>query len=192
MGINVCYADNSITYDSLALETAMNEINKIGSGSKYNTVEDAAAAFYDAFIYEVKFEEDVSVSSIMNICKDIIKDSKVCVKFINTYNKYLDHANYCLQANKFKAKDFTFKECYDYIINNNTLYVSRDSSGKTKLLCKQWIESAAKCRFYLFGYYYDKKSNANSYDAQYYDCVLNKLQNNDMEFPISKMENSCK
>lgn len=190
--INLCYAKRLVTYDSVAMDTALNEIKKIGSGSSYKTTENAVNAFYNA-IERLADDDSIDMDEVMDKCDEIIKSTRTCTKVINTYSTYLDHIAYCKLANKFKAGDFTFNECRKYVMDNDISYKKRDSSGKIYDKCRSWIESAQKCRFYLIEYYVDKSSEEiGESDKKYYDCLLYKLQEGDLDFPLSKMEKSCK
>lgn len=189
--VNVCYAKRLVTYDSLAMDTAMEEITKLGSESSYKTVEEAANDLYKAC--ELLADRDViDIDKVMDKCEEIVKNTKTCAKFINTYSTYLDHVSYCKRANKFKAGNFSFNECREYVMDNDMSYSKRDTTGRVYDQCRSWIESAQKCRFYLIGYYVDKSYEVNEKDKKYYECILDKLQEGDMDFPISKMERACK
>ena len=194
LGINICQAAKYVTFDSVALETAMNEIKTLGSDSVYSTIEDAGETLYEA-LYDATTDEDmIDSTEMMDTCVEIIEDAQTCIAFINTYRKYLDHANYCKQANKFKAGNFTFEDCNKYVTKDDTSYASRDSSGKIYRKCQQWLETGIRCNFYLISYYTDKLDNSglSASNKKYYECLLNKVENGDMNFPISKMEKSCK
>ncbi|MBR3510550.1 MAG: hypothetical protein IKN73_00620 [Alphaproteobacteria bacterium] len=190
--INVGYAQRLVTFDSVAMETALGKIKKIGSGSPYKTLEDAQDAFSSAFENLANYDDTIDIDKVMDKCEEIIKNTRTCAAFINEYNKYLDHGNYCKRSDKFKAGNFSFNECREYVMDNDISYSKRDTSGKIYKQCVSWIESAQKCRFYLIEYYVEKLSNSDESDKKYYECILDKLQEGDMDFPISRMEKSCK
>lgn len=212
LGINVCRADY-ITFDTAALNEAMNEITRIGSDSPYKTVEDAGDALFDAF-YAAKKGDTVDSDTVMDKCfNEIIKSGRICNNFINTYATFLNKANYCLKANKENItqtyglegrenrKGYNFRECTsvisgahkhdeetgkDYEIN----YDGQSYLGK----CVDWVKAAEQCQSYLIGYYKDKldDSKLSKTDKKYYECLLEKVQTGNMDFPLSKMEEACK
>ena len=212
-GINICQAENFITFDTAALDTAMNKITRVGSDSPYKTVEEAGDALYDAF-YAAKKNNTVDSDLVMDKCfNEIIKSGRICNNFINAYDKYLNKANYCLKANKENITktydtpgrenqiEYSFQECtsvvsgahkhngdtgQDYDIN----YAGESYLGK----CVDWVKAAEQCQTYLISYYKDKldDSKLSKSDKKYYECLLEKVQTGNIDFPMSKMEQSCK
>lgn len=209
--VSVCNAETFITFDSVALDTAMNEITRVGSDSPYKTVEEAGEAFYDAF-YAAKKNNTVDIDKVADKCaNEIIKSGRICNNFLVSYNTHLDKANYCLKANKFQVswnrRSYSFEECFAKYDGN----VYRNANGTIDLdprnpddgkydgasltgQCKQWVDAAEQCQSYLIGYYKDKLdgSKLSKNDKKYYECLLEKVQTGNMDFPLSKMEQSCK
>ena len=207
--VSVCHAEKFITFDSVALDTAMNEITHVGSDSPYKTVEEAGDAFYDAF-YAAKKNNTVDIDKVADKCaNEIIKSGRICNNFLISYNTHLNKANYCLKANNFTkvvgryggdtGKEHSFQDCYQLLdakwhekdgTTKNFSYAGDSSRGQ----CKQWIEAAEQCQSYLIGYYKDKldDSKLSKNDKKYYECLLEKVQTGNMDFPLSKMEANCK
>ncbi len=201
--INTVYAkDAKYPVDTVALQEALEMI----SADKY----DAKSRFYLYFItYKA---DDIPVNKIVDKCLEFIKDNYECRKFIETYTSSLDHANFCLKANKEKITpnynlpgkenqmEYTFQECTsiasgdkDRLPNGSeryTGYTGDSYLGK----CVDWLKAAEKCQRYLIGYYQDKlnKSKLSKPDKKYYECLLDKVKTGNMDFPISKMEADCK
>lgn len=184
--VNVCYAARISSYDSVAFDVAVQyELEKQDA--------DAVDKFVNEFERAVSYEDTIDMDAMLKKCKEIVKSGKTCIKFINTYNKFLDHANFCKESDKFKAGNFTFNECRSYVLDDDKSYASRDSSGKIYNQCKTWIEHGMRCRFYLMGYYSDQTNNETSEsDKEYYQCLSKKIEDGDIDFPMSKMEQDCK
>ena len=211
-GINICQAENFITFDTAALDTAMNEITRVGSDSPYKTVEEAGDALYDAF-YAAKKNNTVDSDLVMDKCfNEIIKSGRICNNFINAYDKYLNKANYCLKANREKIikdynlpgeanqQEYNFQECLSaasaaHNYNKDKGYVEKTYTGTSYIgKCVDWVKAAEQCQTYLISYYKDKLDNSgiSESDKKYYECLLEKVQTGNMDFPMSKMEQSCK
>ena len=210
--VSVCQAEKFITFDSVALDTAMNEITRVGSDSPYKSVEEAGDAFYDAF-YAAKKNNTVDIDKVADKCaNEIIKSGRVCNNFLVSYNTHLNKANYCLKANKEKItptdsasgrenkKEYTFQECTSVVSaekfhHNDGTTSYQGYHGDSYLgKCVDWVNDAKQCQSYLIGYYKDKLDNSklSKSDKKYYECLLEKVQTGNMDFPLSKMEQSCK
>ena len=209
--VNAAMADY-ITFDTVALDTAMNEITRVGSDSPYKTAAEAGDALYDAF-YAAKKGNTVDSDLVMDKCfNEIVKSGRICNNFINTYATFLDKANYCLKANKEKTtaskdmygennqKEYSFQECLSTIAA--TKLHAKDGTIKERAYtgdsyigkCVDWVNNVEQCQSYLIGYYKDKldDSKLSKNDKKYYECLLEKVQTGNMDFPLSKMEANCK
>ena len=209
--VNAAMADY-ITFDTVALDTAMNEITRVGSDSPYKTAAEAGDALYDAF-YAAKKGNTVDSDLVMDKCfNEIVKSGRICNNFINTYATFLDKATYCLKANKtnitpsegvpgiINTKELSFQECTSivseekYHNEDGTLSNYSYSGGSYLGKCIDWVNDAEQCQSYLIGYYKDKldDSKLSKNDKKYYECLLEKVQTGNMDFPLSKMEANCK
>ena len=204
LGINVCHADY-ITFDTAALDTAINEITRIGSDSPYKTVEEAGDALYDAF-YAAKKGNTVDSDVVMDKCfYEIVKIGRICNNFITRYNSNLNHANFCISANNrgekvtYLSHSATFEECQrmrdingyeNGKITRGERYEGDSIAGQ----CKDWIKAVEMCSKYLGGYYTQKLSETglSNEDKKKYECLLEKVETGNITVPLSKMENSCK
>ena len=205
--ISVSYAEQLLPFDTVALDEAIGQITTLGSDSPYQTVEEAGEALYNAFYDNLSGDKIDSFAITQKCYKEIVKNAKVCNNFINTYNNYLNHANFCLKANniteaKWNNQTYSFQDCQ---LKTDTSYRSKstnkitepDAEYKSDSLtgqCKQWVEAAEQCQNYLIGYYNDKLNDTSisKSDKKKYSCMLEKVQTGKMDFPISKMEESCK
>lgn len=209
--ISVSYAEQLLPFDTVALDEAIGQITTLGSDSPYKTVEEAGEALYNAFYDNLSGDKIDSFAITQKCYKEIVKNAKVCNNFINTYNDFLNHANFCLKANNFNQvvsaydynenkKAYSFSECYgiadiSYHDNENNTIVERNFAADSATgQCKQWIEAAEQCQNYLIGYYSDKLNDTSisKSDKKKYSCMLEKVQTGKMDFPISKMEEACK
>ena len=204
--ISVSYAEQLLPFDTVALDEAIGQITTLGSDSPYQTVEEAGEALYTAFYDNLSGDKIDSFAITQKCYKEIVKNAKVCNNFINTYNNFLNHANFCLKANniteaKWHNQTYSFQDCQ---LKTDTSYRSQltnkitDPSDEYKSdsltgQCKQWVEAAEQCQNYLIGYYSDKVNDTSisKSDKNKYSCMLEKVQTGKMDFPISKMEEAC-
>lgn len=205
--ISVSYAEQLLPFDTVALDEAIGQITTLGSDSPYQTVEEAGEALYNAFYDNLSGDKIDSFAITQKCYKEIVKNAKVCNNFINTYNNYLNHANFCLKANniteaKWHNQTYSFQDCQlktdssyrsqltNEITDPSDEYKSDSLTGQ----CKQWVEAAEQCQNYLIGYYSDKVNDTSisKSDKKKYSCMLEKVQTGKMDFPISKMEKNCK
>lgn len=205
--ISVSYAEQLLPFDTVALDEAIGQITTLGSDSPYQTVEEAGEALYNAFYDNLSGDKIDSFAITQKCYKEIVKNAKVCNNFINTYNDFLNHANFCLKANniteaKWHNQTYSFQDCQlktdssyrsqltNEITDPSDEYKSDSLTGQ----CKQWVEAAEQCQNYLIGYYSDKLNDTSisKSDKKKYSCMLEKVQTGKMDFPISKMEEACK
>ena len=193
--------------DTIALEEALTKIQDTRKGQ--DSV-DKPIGFSDRCIAEAQSDlllwfmsnkkNTISARDILTKCDEVVGHAKSCIDFLNTYNTYLDHANFCVRANSFKLqnylkipgyenKEFTFRDCV-----SKTVYSENYASTSVVGECNRWTGYAQKCSVYLEKYYTQKLSNSkiSESDKKYYECLLNKIQTGDIDFPMSKMEESCK
>lgn len=210
--ISTSYAEQLLPFDTVALDEAIGQITTLGSDSPYKTVEEAGEALYNAFYDNLSGDKIDSFAITQKCYKEIVKNAKVCNNFINTYNDFLNHANFCLKANKetivpsedlpgtINRKALSFQECTSVIseqyqhTKDGTVKRINFSGDSYLGKCVDWVNDAEQCQNYLIGYYNDKvndKSTSKS-DKKKYSCMLEKVQTGKMDFPISKMEEACK
>lgn len=178
----------SYPVDTVALEEALKEITRVGDSTDSEKIEDAQADLYMYFMENSN--KQLSVEDIINQCVKVVQHNRSCMKFLQTYSHYLDHANFCLKANNFELPNLNFKQCGAYV-NAAQGFSEEDTKTNEWGNCKRWYDVAEKCLIYLQNYYTQKLSNSKS-DKKYYECLLNKIQTGNVDFPISKMEAECK
>jgi len=192
--------------DTIALEESLKKIidtrksynQNLGIGEEEKFVAEAQSDLLLWFMSNKK--NTISARDIITKCNEIVGHAKSCIDFLNTYNMYLDHANFCVQANNFKLQnfahvskyentEFTFHDCV-----SKTVYSGNHSSNSIVGECNRWTSYAQKCSVYLKGYYTQKLSNSKTSESDriYYECLLEKIQAGDVDFPMSKMEEACK
>ena len=198
IGIFICccfytmfaYALSSYPVDTVALEEALKEITRVGNSTDTEIIENAQADLYIFFMKNS--DQQIPVGDIVGQCVKIVQNNSSCMKFLQTYGKYLDHANFCLKANNFELPNLTFKQCGPYV-NAAQSYSESETNTENWGNCKRWYDTAETCSIYLQNYYKQKLSYSGSTsDRKYYECLLGKLQTGNMDFPISKMEEACK
>ncbi len=204
------YALSSYPVDTVALEEALKEITRVGNSTDTEIIENAQADLYIFFMKNS--DQQIPVGDIVGQCVKIVQNNSSCMKFLQTYGKYLDHANFCLKANIDRimpsegtpglenTKKLSFQECVSLSserkyhekdgTTSNLAYGGNSALGK----CTDWVDAAEKCQSYLTNYYLQKLSGSNisKSDKKYYECLLKKVQTGNMDFPLSKMEEACK
>ena len=198
--------DAKYPIDTIALEEALTKIQatsksfnpnlNIGDDEKF-----IAEAQSDLLVWFMSNKKKtVSAKDILTKCSEIVGHAESCMDFLNTYNMYLDHANFCMRANSFKLqnflhvegyedREFTFRDCVSKTVKSS-FYTSNSVIGE----CNKWTGYAQKCSIYLEKYYTQKLSNSkiSETDKNYYGCLLDKVQTGEINFPISEMEEDCK
>ena len=195
--------------DTIALEEALTKIQNTRKGQEQDNIH-KPIGFADRCIEEARSEllewfmsnkkKAISVNDIVAKCDEIVGDASSCIDFLNTYSLYLDHANFCIRANSFKLQnflkvsgyettEFTFHDCVGKTVYN-AHYGSTSIIGE----CKSWLGYAQQCSVYLKKYYSQKLSSSkiSDSDKKYYECLLDKIQTGNIDFPMSNMEKECK
>lgn len=201
------YAADSYPVDTVALDEALKEISRVGDSTDPEKIEDAQADLYMYFINNSS--KQLPPENIINQCVKIVRHNRSCMKFLQTYSHYLNHANFCLKANNFTnavwfEKKYSFKDCYreydtswhnyDGTVNEELSSTRHYDADSIVGQCRTWIDSAEKCQNYLIGYYSERLANSklSKSDKKYYECLLDKTRTGNMDFPLSKMEETCK
>ena len=170
--------DVNYPVDTIALEEALKEIHD-------------ATMQADIYLYVMtKQTSGISAQELAEECVAIVRDNVSCMNFLKTYNSYLDHANFCIRANNFGSQNLTYKQCGAYV-NAAQGYSQEDTNSNEWGNCKRWYDVAEKCLNYLQNYYKQKLSTSKS-DKKYYECLLDKIQTGNIDFPMSNMEKECK
>ena len=194
--------DKMYPIDTVALAEGLNSITKFVSEYEHDTLDTVKAEFALFFYSQLGHKDALSVGQIISRCVENIGDESSCYKFIQTYTKYLNHANFCLRANNtkgpvFNGHTYSFEECYNKVdrtdYENGVTTPHNYYAGSLVDECTRWVRAAENCQTYLIDFYSQKleSKDLSNKDKKKYECLLEKMQTGNITIPTSKMEKEC-
>ena len=156
----------------------------------------------NAFLAALASKNQMVIGELYKICDGELGINFVeCGSFITEYVNILTNRTNCTKANKmeFIYNWWDLDKCYG-IVDKNIKQAALNNKGRgsadefTYEQCKQAVEAAEKCQIYLTYYYKDKllDPDITKKEQKKYKCMLEKLETGNIEFPTTKMEESCK